>query len=258
MKSFYEECLEGFECVVCVQHMHPPIRMCHSGHSYCDKCYRRLEKCPICRSEHAPGLNMVLQEFHSCILFPCRFRESGCQASAVGRHILIHEKNCIVGWKRCPFTSIGICTWFGPRVLALVHCCEVHLDCMYVGSYVVIRWNNFVVCDSKIPKLKFLVYACGEIFSCVFQADKSTDVVRWSVSLVGGSDYVLPYNFEIELKLPQEEIRNMLVLKAPCGLVVSGQEEVNSDVTIPYSVAARYCVEQVLMCGLRIRGLQVF
>lgn len=232
--------------------MHPPIRYCIFGHSYCNDCFKRLRYCPQCRGPHNPGLNLLMEDFHSYVAFPCKFKEEGCQSSVVGSLIAIHERNCIVNWKHCPFINNDYCTWIGPVSGALEHCSDVHRESLYVGQVVVVTWKDFGDMGKDNDKMNFLTYTNGNIFSCIFEADKRNNRVYWSVRLVGEPEQSLQYRFEIELTHPGLATTLMF---APCGSVVDGNDVIRSSITMFYRRTKRYCVENDLQCKLRIRRI---
>lgn len=121
--------------------MHPPIRCCTRGHSYCDSCKDRMKCCPICRSAHHHGTNVLMEKFYSHLLLYCKNKEKGCTALALGNQILSHEKVCPVNWRPCPYNYVGYCTWRGPKTQSVDHCREVHPNSSYGRRNVV-----FVYC----------------------------------------------------------------------------------------------------------------
>lgn len=56
-----DKILHFFECPVCKNFMKPPIYQCNSGHSICNLCRPRLEKCPTCRSMFGNTRNYSLE-----------------------------------------------------------------------------------------------------------------------------------------------------------------------------------------------------
>lgn len=127
-KPFEELALEQYQCIVCCGYMHPPIRRCVQGHNYCNGCFKRMRNCPMCRSNHHPNVDFLLEALHSYLRFPCKYKERGCGSLVDGSEIRWHEKNCPVSYKRCLFYRTENCTWLGPNKNAVSHCEEIHSE----------------------------------------------------------------------------------------------------------------------------------
>lgn len=248
-KSFYEDCLQEFECTVCCSHMHPPIRQCVLGHNYCDRCNERMWCCPQCRSPHRLGLNLLLEEFHKHIPFPCKFKDRGCQSLIFGNEILVHERDCFVNWKQCLFREIDSCTWSGPKKEALEHYRNIHQERVYTGPIVTVTWKEF---GDSISTMSFIICAYNEMFSCVFAFDKCSNIVHWTVLLVGDPEQAGEYNFEIELADQDDNCESERMV-APCGCTGDGVE-IRSGVGKFRRNILKYCKENSLKCKVRINN----
>ncbi|XP_057670190.1 E3 ubiquitin-protein ligase sina-like [Diorhabda carinulata] len=100
-----EKILHFFECPVCKNFMKPPIYQCHSGHSLCNLCRPRLEKCPTCRSTFGNTRNYSLEGLTVGVMYPCIYHDSGCAEIGSASDILKHESECSFKPYSCPFPS---------------------------------------------------------------------------------------------------------------------------------------------------------
>lgn len=122
MDNFIEDIRADFECKICLQYMHPPIMLCSVGHSFCNNCFHRLDKCPMCRAPLSKLQNLALESIHNKILFPCINASKGCQEMLLGDAILNHEERCRFSWIPCVMKRSEGCDWTGPEVDFAEHC----------------------------------------------------------------------------------------------------------------------------------------
>ncbi|XP_049825061.1 E3 ubiquitin-protein ligase SIAH1B-like [Aethina tumida] len=80
-----------YECPVCFNYAHPPLRPCVNGHIFCDSCRSRLDRCPVCRQEKSPARDWVLEAVHDKLYFPCR---RSCRKMVRGDLLWDHEQRC--------------------------------------------------------------------------------------------------------------------------------------------------------------------
>jgi hypothetical protein len=50
------------ECPVCFEFMLDTIRICNTGHSFCDLCAKQLRKCPLCKARISMDRRNLLLE----------------------------------------------------------------------------------------------------------------------------------------------------------------------------------------------------
>lgn len=113
MKEFDEKMLHFFECPVCKTLMRPPIYQCKFGHSFCNNCRPRLEKCPTCREPFGTTRNYSLEGLTAGISYSCIYHPLGCeqtlQASDTGKH----ESMCPFRPYHCPLDD---CSFKGKKL----------------------------------------------------------------------------------------------------------------------------------------------
>lgn len=245
--------MQEFECCVCYQPMHPPIRQCESGHSYCSSCYERLDRCPLCRSQIRPSTNILLEEFHKYVIFPCKFHEQGCTTRTYGSEILAHERDCSLNLKLCPFSIYKPCTWSGPRSEILRHYQNVHRGFAFSGNTLVLIWRRFNRIAEDNSKVHFLIDAYGELFMCMFEVDMNYDTIRWAVIYLGDQHRSSQYYFELELR-DVNRLNSAVVFTSSCGSIIDGNVQLNNSeaVFVYYKMAMKYCKGSNLEYQLRI------
>lgn len=250
--SFNEACLVEFECIVCYQYMHPPIRQCVEGHSYCHQCCERLERCPTCRGAHKSERHHLLEEIHNHIIFPCKYSGGGCVLSLLGSDILEHERRCPVTWKYCPFNVMGFCTWLGRDEDVAEHCLHTHTQHIEVGRKVEYNWRQFTSLKENYCQRR-LLYSHKEIFCCNIFMDSNTDTVRWCVNHWGDEKRTLNFGFEVKVIVKDHPTIESGGLLAACGN--SKDEPLDHwgiDVAASYSATRKYLRKRSFSCKLRI------
>ncbi|XP_074042267.1 uncharacterized protein [Leptinotarsa decemlineata] len=126
-----EKMLHFFECPVCKNFMKPPIYQCQSGHSVCNLCRPRLEKCPTCRAIFGNTRNYSLEGLTTGIRYPCIFHDSGCMEISSVSDILKHESECPFKPYNCPFKD---CSSTGNHEVILDHLLSFHFNSVIYGD----------------------------------------------------------------------------------------------------------------------------
>lgn len=122
-----DEIREEFKCEICHEYMHPPIRQCNIGHSFCELCFYRCTTCDVeeCGAPLTETRCFTLERVHDKIRFPCINASKGCEEVVLGDAIVQHEQRCRFSWMSCVMKkSSGCkgCTWEGPKVDLIEHC----------------------------------------------------------------------------------------------------------------------------------------
>ena len=137
-----------FECVICMDVMRPPIKMCPLGHSFCGDCLMKFiavknkssngngndiqGPCPTCKTMCIAGKlgrNYNLERCYETVYRPCAHEKCGRQILLV--HYLDHFKDkCPYRPAQCENRDIG-CKWSGPaRDLEQTHSGEcIYREC---------------------------------------------------------------------------------------------------------------------------------
>ncbi|XP_050295438.1 uncharacterized protein LOC126735479 [Anthonomus grandis grandis] len=120
-----ERMLQYFECPVCKSFMKPPIFQCQSGHSICNTCKPRLEKCPTCRAAFGMTRNYSLEGLTAGVSYPCAYHDFGCMLSLSPIDISRHEAVCPYKPYNCPMPQ---CTMSGTQDVIINHLHDFHAD----------------------------------------------------------------------------------------------------------------------------------
>lgn len=110
-ESKEDDLISEFECPICNEYMHPPIRMCQTGHSFCDSCFNKIITCSICKFQKGGGRNFPLEKLYEKLKFPCKYQENGCTTKHKGSELCEHAKQCYFRNIACP-TDLD-CPWTG-------------------------------------------------------------------------------------------------------------------------------------------------
>lgn len=104
-----KEVLSEFECPICKEYMHPPIRMCYTGHSFCDECFSKISTCSICKGAKITARCFVLEKIHEKFNFPCKHSQNGCPQAFNGNDMVDHIIMCDYRNITCPIDKN--CKW---------------------------------------------------------------------------------------------------------------------------------------------------
>ncbi|CAG9330486.1 unnamed protein product [Blepharisma stoltei] len=114
-KQLLESCLQ---CPICFEYFTIPIYQCDSGHSICDRCSQRTQKCPSCREVIGRKLRNyhLEQQLYQCE-YTCQF--TGCNEKVKLSARLEHEEECRHNPNyQCLLTN---CKWKGQLDSLLSH-----------------------------------------------------------------------------------------------------------------------------------------
>lgn len=193
-------CLSEYECIVCCQYMHPPIRHCTQGHSYCNSCSTKMQSCPVCRSQHNPRtVKNLMDQFHQHILFPCQCNDTECNClvlESTSSSISMLCRNCQPDWILCPFSSFAFCTWIGRTSLAEEHLYEEHHHNLYRGPKVLCEWSRT---DEYCRRANFVIVAYNELFHCILKYDMFMEQLQISVYCLRDLEEAGQYRFKVSV-----------------------------------------------------------
>ncbi|XP_049824268.1 E3 ubiquitin-protein ligase SIAH1A-like [Aethina tumida] len=99
-ESNNRELISCFECPVCYNYAHPPLRPCVSGHIFCNDCWAKVSNCPMCRERKSSARDLVLESIHGKLTFPCKFASAGCMVTRKGDVLKAHEQKCMFSGRR--------------------------------------------------------------------------------------------------------------------------------------------------------------
>lgn len=164
----------ALECPVCNEHMAPPIRQCIRGHSFCNRCFERVEFCPVCRSHKDPDARCwALEKIYEIIEIPCKNAYVGCLVRCKGEDIQHHVNECSYKIRSCPFKHYDECTWssFSSNL-------EEHLNLNHSRNFYKNSWQVFVARNFKgmntYQYIYIVIHAYDEFFRITWDLDELT------------------------------------------------------------------------------------
>lgn len=83
-----------FECPICKDYMVPPIHQCVSGHTLCNSCKTKLDKCPSCEAKIEETRNYILEDVAEKAELPCQYETDNCTFRGGVKRIAEHELDC--------------------------------------------------------------------------------------------------------------------------------------------------------------------
>lgn len=117
--------LLDIECPVCKEYMVAPIRMCETGHSFCQSCFIKLNLCPTCRQAKIPTRNFTLEKLCEVLKVPCKYKDDGCSIDVLkSKEMKDHIVKCDFRNINCPVDET--CDWYGKMTELRQHCLDNH------------------------------------------------------------------------------------------------------------------------------------
>lgn len=101
---------EQLNCPICTCTMRGRIYQCQEGHTICEKCIKKIDRCPYCRSRKLSARNRALEALASELSVSCAYHVKGCRFKAESSEIGLHEQKCVYRPIKCPFRCGHQCT----------------------------------------------------------------------------------------------------------------------------------------------------
>lgn len=227
-----ERILNYFECPICNSLMKPPIYLCLTGHSICNRCRPRLHQCPSCRSNFGNARNYALEALTNTVSYPCGYRELGCLTVLPLNKITKHESDCHLKPYNCPLMETYRCAWEGTLVSLSTHLNSDHKDKVRPGYYY--KTTNTFSFDCNYAEI-YCMFAYGEVFRVCHKRDMGNQNTYWSVQLIGPSGESKKYKCEIGMIDGRNENRKLI--RTDLCQDLSNQENMfNQCIMVPTNV----------------------
>jgi hypothetical protein len=167
-KDRNEGVLKALQCPRCKEYMVPPISFCENGHNICSRCRGKVKRCFNCQEPYLRGTNMTLEAIARQVLYPCIYKENGCQDSFPVNLILDHQDNCRYSAFGCPIVLVGpkICPWKGSLSQMRDHLLNNHNNYIWEGNGEHISKKTGVTATGLYNEV---IIAFGEIFYVQFR-----------------------------------------------------------------------------------------
>lgn len=245
--------LKEFECPVCRDYMHPPIKQCKIGHCVCSNCYDKLDRCPTCLSPLATTRCFILEQLHSKLYFPCKNKEDGCTFISSGDVIKKHEESCVHSTRKCPLTAMNECGWEGQLKDVVKHCKDEHPNNIYVSNRQKLSCKNFLKPSQNLCKYHIIFEAYGELFKCVLKIDWGCKMMKFCVFYLGQKELTSRYSYQIEFE-NRKKLYQKICLKAPCEIAVPDEEfeKFSNFLLLNCDMVKAYCSGKDLFYTLKI------
>ncbi|VEN40181.1 unnamed protein product [Callosobruchus maculatus] len=200
-ETFYKDLLIELECPICTSYMVPPIRQCATGHSVCESCRNKLQKCALCQSNFTDSRNISLEGLAVKMRYPCVYKASGCTASLAYNEREGHKLNCRYRGFACAMEK---CSWVGPLEELAAHWASKKMTSR--------PYHMSNLCHTKMKNEAYyvnIVEAYNKMFW--FKCRLSNKKLYWAVQYIGNVGEADEYFYEIEIFKPGRTKRKVLM-----------------------------------------------
>ncbi|XP_076268484.1 uncharacterized protein LOC143201364 isoform X1 [Rhynchophorus ferrugineus] len=247
-----ETLLQYFECPVCKSFMRPPIYQCQSGHSICNACKPRLDKCPTCRAAFGIGRNYSLEALTTGVSYPCVFHDLGCMMSLSQAEIALHEGVCPYKPYHCPFAQ---CTMSGTYELIMNHLQEFHPDHLVVSETngytesLRLEHNSIFVSLSNTFDRKVLL-AFDHIFRLTCK--RMTDYCMWAAEAIGCQSESKKFVYEVSI-IDMRHPEKRLIQTNYCLNETPEEDLFRKCIMFPNSILSSYTIGGMVSYHFKIK-----
>lgn len=196
-----------FECPVCFDYVLPPILQCQSGHLVCGTCRPKLTCCPTCRGPLGNIRNLGMEKVASSVLFPCKYMQSGCEATLVYTEKSDHEEICEYRPYSCPCPGAS-CKWQGSLDQVMPHLMTTHKSITNLQGEDIV----FLATDITLPGAVdwVMMQSCfGHHFMLVLEKQEKYDGHQQFfaiVQLIGTRKQADNFAYRLELNGPKRRL----------------------------------------------------
>ncbi|XP_060525075.1 uncharacterized protein LOC132701291 [Cylas formicarius] len=241
-----ERMLQFFECPVCKSFMKPPIYQCQSGHSICNSCKPRLEKCPTCRAPFGMTRNYSLEGLTVGVSYPCTFHDLGCMMSLSPADIAKHEAVCPYKPYNCP---VHLCTMTGSQDVIVTHLQEFHSEHVIFEGYTeTFRLEAYHPLNQIVDRKILLAY--DHIFRLTCR--RWGDSYMWASEIIGVQNDTKSFVYEvsiIDIKKPEKR----LIRTDYCLKEMIEDELLKKCVALPNRILSSYSNNGMVQFHFRVK-----
>ncbi|CAG9864102.1 unnamed protein product [Phyllotreta striolata] len=244
-----DKILHFFECPVCKTFMKPPIFQCHSGHSICNMCRPRLDRCPTCRSTFGNTRNYSLEGLTVGVQYPCIYHDSGCPEIGSANYMTSHEKQCLYKPLSCPFPT---CATNSNQEVIVQHLIDAHFDsCIYSGST---GYTDSFRLDPNSWQNKVLNRKCVIAFNHIFRLTcrRTMDYCYMAVEIIGCKSELKTFVYEVSI-MDVRKPEKKLIRTDYCLSELSEDEVYKKCIMFPNSVLSSYSNHGVVTFNISIK-----
>lgn len=192
-------------CDNCEGHLsRGPVLMLDNGKNRCGRCIK---------PKQGGQRNIVYEELASLLLFPCRYKEHGCQKMVKFTENQLHEESCAYRPFVWPIAESGKCEWSGIRDRLLEHSKTNHPKNVVQNPFKMLHDITKSSLDS------FILSAFQVLFLIQTKVCVTSRTIYHSVRLIGDAKDISNYEFEISIENKSNKI-NKTGSVAPQGCMV--------------------------------------
>lgn len=233
-----ERLLQYFECPVCKNFMKPPIFQCQSGHSICNLCRPRLEKCPTCRTMFGSTRNFSLEGLTSGIQYPCGYHDLGCMEKLLAAEIIKHESVCHFKPYSCPFPN---CSLTGKHNTMVQHLKDFHMENTILND----SYQESFRLDNSLFNYTFDRY-CFLIYDQIFRLTRKriNEYWLWAIDIIGSKSDSQLFAYEISI-IDARRPEKKLIRTDYCLQQMSDDELFKKCIMFPNGVLSSYSTNEI-------------
>ncbi|GJQ73693.1 hypothetical protein Trydic_g14029 [Trypoxylus dichotomus] len=152
-----DDILLRLECPICSNFMRTNIKLCTAGHSVCNECEVKLDKCPMCTLPFYGARNFALESVGDLL------------------------KGLIRGDKlECPLRKQFTCLWKGNQSDIVEHIRDFHRDKIVINKIL----TKVLDYCAEFSQIDYLM-AYGQVFKIICKKDKCDNLLAVIIELIG-------------------------------------------------------------------------
>ncbi|KAK9873582.1 hypothetical protein WA026_023138 [Henosepilachna vigintioctopunctata] len=207
------------ECPICTDYLTVPIRQCSTGHSICEKCIKKLERCALCQADFTESRNLTLEGLALKMTYPCVNKNAGCTDLLAYADRDKHELRCQFKGFQTVCAMKG-CSFIGNEASMKAHWAAKKTSKIYSSfnsSFTKLKNDSFYV---------NLAECFGELFW--FKCKTFNNTLYFATQLIGKPGGANKYYFDIEI-VHTDTPRRRVILGNNCKSIELSDNELFTD-----------------------------
>lgn len=231
-----ENILQKLKCEECGGYLSSsPVMLKNNGNNICGHCAPSFEN-----DDEKLIRNTVYEDVATLILFPCAYKEDGCNEKLPIGKMHDHEMGCRYQKHCCPMFPINDCAWMGKLNQLKHHYEQNHEDLMITQHP-----YEFVVDISRNYENYYLVVVFNLLFLLQIKCNKAAAKLWYCVRFIGDPKFAKNFTFELNIGCSDSKIFKRKPVESFETVLLSQSKVLEIDINILIHVISSYFAEHI-------------